>query len=150
MMDYKKYMETFGKQPGASPSSGSMPYTPINIGPISRPRGQGIKELGPIQMTPPSSGLGGMSDPIWDAIESNDINLVKSMIMERNPFYAIPQNAKALDRYVESLISRGRPLAPRKWGEERYGERYPQIEGPGNPSWERRNPHLNPDRMSGM
>jgi hypothetical protein len=28
----------------------------------------------------------------------------------------------------------------RQWGETRPGEMYPQVEGPGNPSWERRNP----------
>ena len=34
---------------------------------------------------------------------------------------------------------------PRKWGESRAGEMYPQIEGPGNPSWEARNPDKNPN-----
>jgi len=29
---------------------------------------------------------------------------------------------------------------PRAWGETRPGEMYPQVEGPGNPSWEKRNP----------
>jgi len=28
----------------------------------------------------------------------------------------------------------------RKWGESQPGGRYPAVEGPGNPSWERRNP----------
>ena len=32
------------------------------------------------------------------------------------------------------------PRRDREWGESRPGEGYIQIEGPGNPSWERRNP----------
>lgn len=31
---------------------------------------------------------------------------------------------------------------PRKWGEVLPGRKYPAVEGPGNPSWERRNPKL--------
>ena len=32
------------------------------------------------------------------------------------------------------------PKREREWGESRPGEAYIQIEGPGNPSWEKRNP----------
>ena len=32
------------------------------------------------------------------------------------------------------------PRRDREWGESRPGEGYIQVEGPGNPSWERRNP----------
>jgi len=32
------------------------------------------------------------------------------------------------------------PRREREWGESRPDEAYIQIEGPGNPSWERRNP----------
>ena len=32
----------------------------------------------------------------------------------------------------------------RPWGESRPGEMYPQVEGPGNPSWERRHPERAP------
>ena len=44
--------------------------------------------------------------------------------------------------------------APRGWGESRPGEMYPAVEGPGNPSWERRHPErapggLPPDRPRG-
>jgi len=35
-------------------------------------------------------------------------------------------------------------MAERKWGESRPGESYIQIEGPGNPSWERRNSQASP------
>ena len=34
--------------------------------------------------------------------------------------------------------------AGRGWGETRPGEMYPQVEGPGNPSWERRHPERAP------
>ena len=34
----------------------------------------------------------------------------------------------------------------RAWGESRPGEMYAQVEGPGNPSWERRNPDKNPNQ----
>lgn len=37
------------------------------------------------------------------------------------------------------------PETPRGWGESRPGETYVQWEGPGNPSWERRHPELNPE-----
>ena len=33
---------------------------------------------------------------------------------------------------------------PRGWGESRPGEMYPAVEGPGNPSWERRHPERAP------
>lgn len=36
------------------------------------------------------------------------------------------------------------PAQPRKWGESRPGEMYMQVEGPGNPSWEKRHPELAP------
>merc|ERR1711964_813395 len=35
----------------------------------------------------------------------------------------------------------------RQWGESRPGEMYIQVEGPGNPSWEQRNPQANPDLL---
>jgi len=42
------------------------------------------------------------------------------------------------------LIQQPQPTPPRQgprgWGESRPGEMYPAVEGPGNPSWERRNP----------
>ena len=37
-----------------------------------------------------------------------------------------------------------RPTGTRGWGESRPGEMYPQVEGPGNPSWERRHPERAP------
>ena len=36
----------------------------------------------------------------------------------------------------------GTPEGGRKWGEKIPGEFYPAIEGPGNPSWEARNPQI--------
>ena len=33
---------------------------------------------------------------------------------------------------------------PRQWGESRPGEMYVQVEGPGNPAWEKRHPELAP------
>ena len=36
------------------------------------------------------------------------------------------------------------PTGMRGWGEVRPGEMYPQVEGPGNPSWERRHPERAP------
>ena len=36
------------------------------------------------------------------------------------------------------------PAQTRKWGESRPGEMYVQVEGPGNPSWEKRHPELAP------
>ena len=36
------------------------------------------------------------------------------------------------------------PREERRWGESRPDEMYIQIEGPGNPSWERRNPDRRP------
>jgi hypothetical protein len=36
------------------------------------------------------------------------------------------------------------PREKRGWGETRPGEMYIQVEGPGNPSWERRNPERGP------
>ena len=36
------------------------------------------------------------------------------------------------------------PSQQRKWGESRPGEMYFQVEGPGNPSWEKRHPELAP------
>jgi len=35
------------------------------------------------------------------------------------------------------------PSPRREWGESRPGEAYIQVEGPGNPSWESRNPRQN-------
>ena len=37
----------------------------------------------------------------------------------------------------------------RKWGESRQDEMYIQIKGPGNPSWEARNPDRRPSIPSG-
>ena len=36
------------------------------------------------------------------------------------------------------------PTGTRGWGESRPGEMYPAVEGPGNPSWERRHPERAP------
>ena len=40
------------------------------------------------------------------------------------------------------------PRREREWGESRPGEAYIQIEGPGNPSWERRNPRVAAPRQA--
>ena len=37
-------------------------------------------------------------------------------------------------------------ISTRPWGVALPGQRYPQVEGPGNPSWERRNPDANPNK----
>lgn len=47
-------------------------------------------------------------------------------------------------RYADEVAGGSRPTTPRGWGESRPGEMYVQWEGPGNPSWERRHPHLDP------
>ena len=47
-----------------------------------------------------------------------------------------------LTQDYENLQERGR-----EWGESRPGEMYIQVEGPGNPSWERRNPRTEPERF---
>ena len=44
---------------------------------------------------------------------------------------------------VPPYIPPGQP-GGRPWGESRPGEMYPAVEGPGNPSWERRHPERNP------
>ena len=40
------------------------------------------------------------------------------------------------------------PRRDREWGESRPGEGYIQVEGPGNPSWEKRNPRRENRRSS--
>ncbi len=47
-----------------------------------------------------------------------------------------------LTQDYENLQERGRG-----WGESRPGEAYIQVEGPGNPSWEERNPRTEPERF---
>ena len=50
-----------------------------------------------------------------------------------------PSNNPVITR-TDTTRNATRPNQPRRWGESRPGEMYPQVEGPGNPSWERRNP----------
>ena len=38
----------------------------------------------------------------------------------------------------------------RKWGEKILGETYPQVEGPGNPTWEKENPDKNPNSFTNL
>ncbi len=48
-------------------------------------------------------------------------------------------------RFPDRIYSRGpNEREERRWGESRPDEMYIQIEGPGNPSWERRNPDRAP------
>lgn len=42
--------------------------------------------------------------------------------------------------YQDDSMWKKYPRRDREWGESRPGEGYIQVEGPGNPSWERRNP----------
>jgi hypothetical protein len=49
-----------------------------------------------------------------------------------------PIPTKPIDQIRPPVRSTG----SRQWGESRPGEMYPAVEGPGNPSWERRHPEL--------
>ena len=50
--------------------------------------------------------------------------------------------------YQDDSMWKKYPRRDREWGESRPGEGYIQVEGPGNPSWERRNPRRENRRPS--
>ena len=64
--------------------------------------------------------------------------IAERMAADRAPVKPMPVTRPGMNK----------PLPPRKWGETRPGEMYPQVEGPGNPSWERRNPQSNSNAPS--
>jgi hypothetical protein len=77
----------------------------------------------------------------------------------RTPASSVPPRAQIGDPGARNPVQKpspdlGNPSVPpyippgqpggRPWGESRPGEMYPAVEGPGNPSWERRHPERNP------
>ena len=77
----------------------------------------------------------------------------------RTPASSVPPRGQIGDPGARNPVQKpspdlGKPSVPpyippgqpggRPWGESRPGEMYPAVEGPGNPSWERRHPERNP------
>ena len=96
---------------------------------------------------------------IANAGPMSDIQRRAMWAKRRIPSSSVPPRAQAGDPAARNPVQKpapglGKPSVPpyippgqpggRPWGESRPGEMYPAVEGPGNPSWERRHPERAP------
>ena len=102
---------------------------------------------GDVVITPPRNP-GGYVPPSRPGIQEGQRDYV-FMPTEKEQWRTEDENKRRQAAAVgkdwrESRLPRSVPEEPkedrREWGESRPDEAYIQVEGPGNPSWERRNP----------